>query len=146
MVSSIGSSMNSAAMMSNSMSRPPEGKNAFTVSDTNEDGVVSDSELTALAEGLAETTGQSVEEITATMSEYGSEDGLTGEEMHDMLSNMGILPSEMQGEGGGPPPPPPPSTEEAISAYSENSGSDDLLTTLLDTLQGDSETSVNTTT
>jgi len=92
MVSSIGSSINSAAMMSSSsMSRPPEGKNAFTVSDSNGDGVVSGDELTALAEGLSEVTGTTV--TTDDVSNFDSNsDGLSGEEMFEMLSSMGFSP------------------------------------------------------
>lgn len=142
MVSSISSSMNSAAMMSNSsMSRPPEGKNAFTVSDSNGDGVVSGTELDALAAGLSEATGTTV--TTDDFSSFDSDsDGLSGEEMFDMLSSMGFSPAEAEGgkQGNGPPPPPPPDSSEVISAYSQNSGeSSDLMTALLDALGSSSD-------
>lgn len=135
--------MNSAAMMSNSsMSRPPEGKNAFTVSDSNGDGVVSGTELDALAAGLSEATGTTV--TTDDFSSFDSDsDGLSGEEMFDMLSSMGFSPAEAEGgkQGNGPPPPPPPpDSSEVISAYSQNSGeSSDLMTALLDALGSSSD-------
>ncbi len=141
MVSSISSSMNNAAMMNNStMPRPPEGKNAFTVSDTNGDGVVSASELETLAKGIEEVTGTTINvEDTLSSFDTNSDSSLSGEELLEMLSSMGFAPPEMQGEqGGGPPPPPPPSSEEAISAYSQNSGND-LMTQLLDALDGSND-------
>lgn len=143
MVSSISSSMNSAAMMNNStMPRPPEGKNAFTVSDTDGNGVVSASELETLAKGIEEVTGTTINVEDALSSfDTNSDNGLSGEELLEMLSSMGFSPPEMQGDqGDGPPPPPPPSSEEAISAYSQNSGND-LMTQLLDALDnsGDEE-------
>lgn len=136
MVSSISSSMNSAAMMNNStMPRPPEGKNAFTVSDTDGNGVVSASELETLVKGIEEVTGTTINVEDALSSfDTNSDNGLSGEELLEMLSSMGFSPPEMQGDqGDGPPPPPPPSSEEAISAYSQNSGND-LMTQLLDAL------------
>ena len=123
------------------MSRPPEGKNAFTVSDSDGDGVVSGTELEALAAGLSEATGTTV--TTDDFSSFDSDsDGLSGEEMFDMLSSMGFSPAEAEGgqQGSGPPPPPPPDSSEAISAYSQNSGeSTDLMTTLLDALGSSSD-------
>ncbi|BHH86044.1 hypothetical protein [Desulforhopalus sp. 52FAK] len=142
MVSSISNSMNSATMMSNSsMSRPPEGKNAFTVSDTNGDGVVSGTELDALAAGLSDATGTTV--TTESFSSFDSDsNGLSGQEMFDMLSSIGFSPAEAEGDkqGNRPPPPPPPDSSEVISAYSQNSGErSDLMTTLLDAIGSSSD-------
>lgn len=145
MVSSIGSNMNSAAMMNNNtMMRPPEGKNAFTASDTDGNGSVSASELEVLAKGIEEVTGTAIN-VEDALSNFDADgdSGLSGEELLEMLSSMGFSPPAMQGGGqeeqrGGPPPPPPPSTEEAMSAYSQNSG-DDLMTQLMEALEGSSE-------
>jgi hypothetical protein len=139
MVSSISGSMNSSAMMSGSaMMRPPEEKNAFQISDSDANGLVSETELEALLTEVADITGTTVTASDAMNSyDTDSDNNLSGEEMLEMLSSMGFSPPEMQaGEGeqaGGPPPPPPPSTSDAMSAYSQNSG-DDLMTQLMEAL------------
>ena len=139
MVSSISGSMNSAAMMSGSgMIRPPEGKNAFQLSDSDANGLVSETELETLLSEVEGITGTTISASEAMSSfDTDSDNNLSGEEMLEMLASMGFTPPERQGEqgeqAGGPPPPPPPSSSDAISAYSQNSGGD-LMTQLLDAL------------
>ncbi|MFT5700817.1 MAG: hypothetical protein ACI8ZB_003702 [Desulforhopalus sp.] len=141
MIGSVSSGTSAMTMMSNSMQKPQQGKDAFQMSDTDGNGVVSQTELETMAASMEEVTGNVINVDDAIASYDTDSDGaLSGEELLEMLASNGMSPPEM--EGGGPPPPPPPSSEEAISAYSQNSG-DDLLSQLLDSLGGsdDSEDS-----
>ncbi len=142
MINSVGSSASAMSMMS-STQRPQQGKDAFQMSDTDGDGLVSAAELETLAAGIAEDTGNSinVDEALATY-DTDSDGGLSGEELMEMLGANGFTGPAMEGEG--PPPPPPPSSADAMSAYEENSG-DDLLSQLMDALgnsEEDTETSL----
>lgn len=142
MINSVSSGASALSMMS-STQRPQQGKDAFQMSDTDADGLVSATELETLAAGIEEVSGQSinVEEAIATY-DTDADGGLSGEELMEMLGANGFTGPKM--EGGGPPPPPPPSSAEATSAYEENSG-DDLLSQLMDALgdsEDDSETSL----
>jgi hypothetical protein len=142
MINSISSSTNAMSMMrSSAMQRqppPPQGKDAFQVSDADGNGVVSQTELETLASGIEKVTGNSINVEDALSSFDADQDGgLNGEELLEMLSSNGFSPPEMsmsaQGESSAMAPP-PPSFEQALSAYSQNSG-DDLMAQLMDVLQ-----------
>ncbi len=146
MVGNVSSMSNSAAMMRGSGMQgpppPPKGNDVFQVGDSNGDGIISADELTAITEGVAEVTGNSID-VESALSSYdaNSDGGLSGEELLEMLTQQGFsVPEQM------PPPPPPQSAEQAAAAYGQNSG-DDQISQLLELLQsGDSEeeyTSVN---
>lgn len=153
MISSIGSSMASSMLMTQSSktegtTSPKEG-NVFQVSDTDGNGSVSSSELATLVAGMEEVTGNSISVDDAMTAYDANQDGgLSGEELFEMLSGNGFTPTEMadsgqtgeaDGAGKPPPPPPPASFDEALSAYETNSG-DDQISELLSLLQGtDSE-------
>ncbi len=151
MISSISSSSSTMSMMRNSaMQRSPQGKDAFQLSDTDGNGLVSKSELATLASGISKVTGSSINVDDALSSNDADQDGsLSGEELLQMLTGMGFSPPEMTaGEGeessSMPPPPPPPPKDQAISAYSKNSGEDDTLAQLLDLLQNLENTGTST--
>jgi len=153
MVSSI-SSMNSAVSMmrSNSMQRqppPPPEKDAFKLSDTDSNGVVSGSELETLVAGINEVTGSTLDSDGALAYDADNDGGLNGEELLSLMQKNGFSVPEMIGsedeESGMRPPPPPPPTEQALSAYAQNSG-DDLLSQLMDFLQNGTSDSTGTTT
>jgi hypothetical protein len=146
MISSISSGSDAMTMMRSSTQKPSQGKDVFQISDSDGNGVVSDSELTALTDTISESTGIDVDD--ALSYDADGDGGLSGEELLDMLSSNGFsVPQMADGEEGmaqgGPPPPPPPSSEEAISAYSQNSGSDDLMSQLLDALGSDEDASTS---
>ncbi len=142
MINSVSSGASALSMMS-STQRPQQGKDAFQMSDTDGDGLVSATELETLAAGIEEVTGNSIN-VDDALATYDSDSdgGLSGEELMEMLGSNGFAGPEMEGKG--PPPPPPPSSEDAMSAYGENSG-DDLLSELMDALgnsDDDSDTSL----
>lgn len=152
MISSISSSSSTMSMMrSSAMQRSPsQGKDAFQLSDTDGDGLVSKSELETLTAKISEVTGSSINVDDALSSNDTDQDGsLSGEELLQMLTGMGFSPSEMtasEGEDSSskPPPPPPPPKDQAISAYSNNSGDDDTLSQLLELLQNQESTGTST--
>jgi len=108
---------------------PPDKEEMFSSIDTDGNGEVSESELTAFAEKLAEDTGfeLNLDEAMATYDTDGNSE-LSQEEMDTMMQ------AEMPA-----PPPPPPVSEEALAAYGQNSGEDDLLSSLLSMLSGSAD-------
>lgn len=147
MISSISSSMASSMQItknSGTQGAPPaKGKDVFQVADTNGDGVVSQTELDALAQGIQEVTGNTINVDDALSSYDADQDGgLSGAELLQMLSDNGFTPPEMkEGEESGIKPP-PPSFETAIAAYNENSGNDQI-SQLIDILQSNSTSESN---
>lgn len=136
MINSISNSSSSILLQSNSMQQqpPPPGKNAFQVADSDANGIVSGDELEAVLVSISETTGTTLdsEEILSTY-DTDLDEGLSGEEMLNLLTDQGFgPPQEVNGEAGGPPPPPP--MDQALASYAENSG-EDLLSQLLAELQ-----------
>ena len=108
---------------------PPDKEEMFSSIDTDGNGEVSESELTAFAEKLADDTGfeLNLDEAMATYDTDGNSE-LSQEEMDTMMQ------AEMPA-----PPPPPPVSEEALAAYGQNSGEDDLLSSLLSMLSGSAD-------
>ena len=153
MLSSVSNSSSAMSMMStNALQRhpPSQGQDAFKLSDTDGDGLVSKSELETLASGIEEVTGSSINVDDAISSFDANQDGgLSGEELLEMLTSMGFSPPEMTASEDGessamaPPPPPPPSSEQASSAYSENTG-DDMLAQLIELLESQENSDTNT--
>jgi Ca2+-binding EF-hand superfamily protein len=151
MISSISSSSNTMSMMrSSAMQRQPQGKDAFQLSDTDGNGLVSSTELKTLAAGIEKITGSTISVDDALSSYDADQDGgLNGEELLQMMTGMGFSPPEMATSEEGqsskmpPPPPPPPSSEQVTSAYSQNSG-DDMLAQLMDLLQNQENTDAST--
>ena len=153
MISSISSTSSAMSMMrSNAMQRqpPPQGKDAFQASDVDGNGLVSKTELSTLTAGIEKITGKTIS-VDDSMSTYDTDqDGsLSGEELLGMMNNLGFSPPQMSNsEASGdsanqPPPPPPPSAKQVTSAYSQNSGSDDMMAKLLQLLQQDTDTTAN---
>lgn len=150
MISSISSSSNTMSMMRSSvMQRQPQGKDAFKLSDTDGNGLVSSTELETLAAGIKKVTGSTINVDDALNSYDADQDGgLNGEELLQLLTDMGFSPPEMTASEDGkssamPPPPPPPSSEQVASAYSQNSG-DDMLAKLMDLLQNQENSNAST--
>lgn len=137
-VSSMGGSM--AMLRSSGMQGPPppKGTNIFLVGDTNGDGVLSASEITALTEGTGEGAVNSINvEDTPSSYDANQDGGLSREELLEMLQNNGFTPPDMtmMGETGeSAMRPPPPSSEQALSAYEQNKG-EDQTTQLFELLQ-----------
>jgi len=131
-----GISSMSSAMVQRQPPPPPD-KDAFKIGDSDSNGVVSETELETLLEGITETTGTTIttDEALSTYDADG-DGGLNGEELFSLLSENGFLPPQEQNSEAGAPPPPPPPMEEALASYAENSG-DDLLQQLMDYMQGD---------
>jgi Ca2+-binding EF-hand superfamily protein len=116
---------------------PPKGTDIFLVGDTNGDGVLSASEITALTGGTEEGTVNSINVEDALSSYDANQDGgLSGEELLEMPHNNGFAPPDMtMGETGeSAMKPPPPSSEQALAAYEQNKG-EDLTTQLFELLQ-----------
>ena len=142
MINSI-SSTNSAMMMRvNSTQQqppPPPGKDAFKVADSDQDGLVSSTELEAVISGMSETGSVDLNAETAiTTYDLDEDGGLSGEEMMNLLADSGFGPPQGINGDSDVPPPPPPSMDQALSSYSENSG-DDLLSQLITMLQDSGE-------
>ena len=128
------SSMNYAMsmMQSRPMERqpPPPDQDVFQMTDTDCDGMVSESELTILTEAIEETTGTVINLEDALSNFDEDQDGaLTGEELKGLMDSSGFSPFAMPPNDNGEAmrmPPPPPSSEQAVSAYAQNSGQDQL--------------------
>ena len=91
-----------AMMRSSQMQRQPQGKDAFQLSDTDGNGLVSSTELETLASGIAKVTGSTIN-VDEALSSYDADQdgGLSGEELLQMLTGMGFSPPEMAaGEDG----------------------------------------------
>lgn len=133
-ISSMASTMSSSTVQ---RQPPPPDKDAFKVADSNQDGLVNDTELATILEGIAETTGNTISSDEALSTyDVDGDGGLNGEELYALLSENGFeLPAGEDGEAGGPPPPPPPSMEQALTSYAQNSG-EDTIQQLIDYLQG----------
>ncbi len=108
---------------------PPKKEEMFSSIDTDGNGGVNQSELITFAEKLAEDTGYelNLDEAMATYDTDG-DNSLSQEEMDTMMQTE--VPA---------PPSPPPMSEQALAAYGQNSGEDDLLSTLLSMLSGSEE-------
>jgi hypothetical protein len=137
-------------MRSSAMQRQAQGKDAFKLSDTDGNGLVSSTELETLAAGIEKVTGSTINVDDALSSYDADQDGgLNGEELLQLLTDMGFSPPEMTTSDDGkssamqPPPPPPPSSEQVTSAYSQNSG-DDMLAKLMDLLQNQENSNAST--
>jgi len=138
MINGVSSSNSTMAMMSSSsMGRtqkppppPPPDKDVFSITDTNSDGTVSESELEALVNGIEEVTGSSLD-IEDTLATYDTDqDGvLVGEELKVLMDNSGFPPPDMfrpeqektDGESFSQF-----SVGQALSSYSQNSGMDPI--------------------
>jgi len=141
MINGINSMSSSAMSMMSSSStvrqQPPPGNDVFQMTDTDSDGLVSETELETLVAGLEEITGTSIDVEEALSSFDADEDGaLSGEELRGLMDSNGFSPSDMASNESGetqsmqpppPPPPPPPAvTEQALSAYAQNTEDDQI--------------------
>ena len=143
MISSIGSSSSSMSMMFGTSAMggqqppPPPGRDVFQISDTDSDGLLSETELETLTEALEETTGTSIDTEEALASYDADEDGsLSGEELKGLMDSYGFAPPGMVNPETGETmsmQSPQISATSAISAYTQNSANDQI-SQLLDTL------------
>ncbi len=143
MISSIGSSSSSMSMMFGTSAMggqqppPPPGRDVFQISDTDSDGLLSETELETLTEALEETTGTSIDTEEALASYDADEDGsLNGEELKGLMDSYGFAPPGMVNPETGETmsmQSPQISATSAISAYTQNSANDQI-SQLLDTL------------
>lgn len=122
MVSSINNNMGNTVWANSSMQRGSQGKDPFTVADTDGDGSISQTELDAVAAGIEEITESTIDSDITTYDT--DEDGsLSREELMEMLSASGFGPPEIQGQGMQSPPP-PPSPGQSYSTSSTQEGQD----------------------
>lgn len=140
MVSSVSSMGGSMAMLRSSIMQgppPQKGTDIILIGDTNGDGVLSASEITALTEGTVNSING---EDALSSYDVNQDGGLSGEELLEMLQNNGFAPPDMMmGEPGeSTMRPPPPSSAQALAAYEQNKG-EDQTTQLFELLQ-DSDT------
>jgi Ca2+-binding EF-hand superfamily protein len=127
MISSIDSTSSMSTMFGTSamgqQPPPPPDQDAFQISDTDGDGLVSESELETLTQSLAETTGTSVDTEEALTSFDTDEDGsLSGEELKSLMDSYGFAPSAMVNPETGETlnmESSQISTDAAISAYTQ---------------------------
>jgi hypothetical protein len=142
MISSIDSTSSMSTMFGTSAmgQQPPPSpdQDAFQISDTDGDGLVSETELDTLAQSLAETTGTSVDTDEALASFDTDEDGfLNGEELKGLMDSYGLASSAMVDPETGETlnmESSQISTDAAISAYTQATTIDQsslLLETLL---------------
>ena len=147
MISSIGSTTSMMQQYSSVGKQqqappPPPEQDVFQVSDTDGDGLVSQTELETLVSGLEEVTGSSIDTEEALASYDSDEDGsLSGEELQGLMNSYGFTPPGMTDSETGElmnmqAPPPPP--QSAASAYAQNSG-DDMIGQLLEILTSEGE-------
>ena len=100
MISSIDSTSSMSTMFGTSamgqQPPPPPGQDVFQISDTDGDGLVSETELDTLTQSLAETTGTTIDTDEALASFDTDEDGsLSGEELKSLMDSYGFAPSAM---------------------------------------------------
>ncbi len=126
-VSSVGSSI---TMMHNREMKgpppPPKNTDTFLVGDTNGDGVLSASELAALAEGTVNSIH--VEE-SATSTGVNKDGDLSGQELLERLNSNGLSSQDLtmsKNSESATIPPPPPSSEQTLAAYKKNNGNDQI--------------------
>lgn len=130
-VSSVGSSM--TMMRSGEMKGPPpppKTQETFLVGDTDGDGVLSASELAALAEGTEDSTVNSMN-VGGAVSSYdvNKDEDLSGQELLERLNSSGLSSPDMTMSKNGESammPPPPPSSEQTLAAYGKNNGNDQI--------------------
>lgn len=108
---------------------PPDKAEMFASIDTDSSGAISEEELTTFLEQLKEDTGIERDAEEALTSYDTDGDGVLSQEEMD-----GMMAANMP-----EPPSAPPVSEQAISAYNQNSGEEDLLSTLLSTLDDNSD-------
>jgi hypothetical protein len=147
MINSVGTSSAMSMVGSGAMPRqppPPEGKDAFNVADTDNDGVVSSAELEVFLGESEENVSNAIDTEEVVSAFDADEDGsLSGEELFGLLSSQGFNPSGMvNSEGDDTLPPLPPPKEMAFSAYEQNSGEDNL-SQLIGLLQGEDESYIS---
>ncbi|WP_462324935.1 EF-hand domain-containing protein [Desulfoplanes sp.] len=144
MISSIGSSGSSMSMMFGTSAMggqqpppPPADQNVFQISDTDSDGLLSETELETLTEALEESTGTSIDTEEALASYDADEDGaLSGEELKGLMDSYGFAPPGMVNPETGETmnmQSPQISANSAISAYTQNAETNQI-SQLLDTL------------
>lgn len=118
---------------------PPPGKDAFQVADSNDDGLVSETELEAVVEAIEKTTGNTVEHDDVLSSfDVSADGGLNGEELLALLSSYGIAPPEMPAaqDDGFTIQPASEFFSQVLSAYAANTG-EDSIGKLIELLQKD---------
>ena len=147
MINGVSSSFSSMSMTgSRNIQKPPpppQEKDVFKTADADGNGVVSQTELETLLEGINEVTGESISVEDAIQSYDADQDGaLSGEELLGLMTDSGFPhPGPPAGEGkqGSIFPSIQTSAEQAVASYAQNSGQDSLAQ-LLELLQaGDKE-------
>ncbi len=148
MINGVSSSFSSMSMTgSRNIQKPPpppEEKDVFKTADADGNGVVSQTELETLLEGINEVTGESISVEDAVNSYDADQDGaLSGEELLGLMTDSGFPhpgPPEAEGEQGSAFSSIQTSTEQAVASYAQNSGQDSLAQ-LLELLQASDEDS-----
>ncbi len=115
---------------------PPKDRDVFQLADSDGDALVSQTELGAVAEGIEEITGTTIN-VDEALSNFdvNQDGGLSGEELLQMMTSYGFAPPEMgAGDQRDSAMKPPPPVEQALSVYGQNSG-DDTVAQLLELLQ-----------
>lgn len=148
MISSV-SNMSSAMMMRSrgvQNNLPPPNKDAFKISDSDSNGLVSSTELESVIEGINEVTGASLKaEEALSIYDTDQDGGLSGMEMLDLLTDNGFRPPPGAGGESGGQSTISSTTGQAFTSYAKNSG-EDLIQQLIDKLQSSgSSSSVDTT-
>lgn len=128
---------------------PPQEKDVFKSADADGNGVVSQTELETLMDGINKVTGESISVEDAINNYDVDQDGaLSSEELLGLMGDS-RLPhpdppeAEVEGGQGGLFPSIQASPEQAIASYTQNSGQDAIaqLLVLLQNSDDDSETS-----
>lgn len=143
MITSTNSISSTASMMrSSTMQRqPPPGKDLFKVSDTDGNGVISETELETLVKGIEKVTGKAIDQVSLSSFDADGDGGLNGEELLGLMQKNGFSGPERdnaEGEDTGMRPPPPP-TQQVLASYAANSW-EDMISQLLAVLQNGTDT------